>query len=181
MNSIPTFASHERDDGFTLVETVVAMSIVSIALLAINQSLAFGLQHSSDGISQARSLSLAQSYIEEISAKRYSESTPVGGVPACSSTTTPCGPLGPDSGEARPDFDDVDDFDGLVDAPPRDALNSIRSGYESYQAEISVRYLTAAEITLLGLDDTTDAKRLSIRITPPARDPEEFVALYGNF
>lgn len=169
------------NSGFTLVETVIAISIVSIALLAISQSLAFGLQHSSDGISQARSLYLAQSYFEEIGAKRYSETTPLGGVPACSPATTACGGIGPEAGETRPDFDDIDDFDGLVDSPPRNAEDNPRAGYESYRVDISVRYLTASEVTSLGIDDTTDAKRVLVRVTPPARDPEDFVALHGNF
>lgn len=168
-------------NGFTLVETVITISIVSIALLAISQALSFGLQHSSDGISQARTVNLAQSYFEEISAKRYAEGTPVGGVPACSSTTTPCGAIGPESGESRTSYDDVDDYDGLLDQPPKDSQDTVRTGYESYQVAIDVRYLLSSEVSALGVDDTTDAKRVTVEVTPPGQGPQEFVTLFGNF
>lgn len=178
MNSLEHQA---RAAGFTLVETVITISIVGIALLAISQALSFGLAHSSDGISQARTVNLAQAYFEEISAKRYSETTPAGGIPACSAATTACGPLGSDAGESRTTYDDIDDFDGLLDTPPRDALGNLRSGYESYSVSIAVRYLSPAEVSALGFDDPTDAKRISVQVTPPAQGPEEFVAVYGNF
>lgn len=178
MNNAPI---HPKAIGFTLVEAVITISIVSIALLAISQALSFGLQHSSDGIGQARTVNLAQAYFEEISAKRFAEATPAGGVPACSATTTPCGSIGPEASETRSTYDDIDDFDGLADAPPRDAQGNLRPGYESYSVDIAVRYLTAAEVVDLGIDTTTDAKRISVQITPPAREPQEFVAIHGNF
>ena len=160
---------------------MVTIAIMSIALLAISQALAFGLQHSSDGISQARTLHLAEAYLEEISAKKFDHSTPPGGVPACSATTIACSSSGPETGESRTTYDDIDDFDGLIEQPPRDALGNIRAGYESYRVEIDVRFLSTAEFTAIGLDETTDAKRVSVQITPPAQDPQEFVALHGNF
>lgn len=167
--------------GFTLVELVITISIMSIALLTISQSLAFGVQHSSDGISQSRTLHLAQAYLEEISAKRYSEATPSGGVPPCSPTTVACGSTGPEASELRTTFDDIDDYDGLIEQPPRDAQGNLRAGYESYRVAVTVRYLTAAEVTALGLDDTTDAKKVLVQVTPPAQTPQEFVSVYGNF
>lgn len=170
-----------QQSGFTLVEAVITISIVSIALLAISQALSFGLQHSSDGMGQARTVNLAQAYFEEISAKRFAEATPPGGIPACSSVTTACGSIGSETGETRSTYDDIDDFDGLVDAPPRDAQGNPRPGYDSYSVAIAVRYVTASEVTDLGVDATTDAKRVSVQITPPARDTQEFVAIHGNF
>jgi len=167
--------------GFTLVEAVITIAIMSIALLAISQALAFGLKHSSDGISQARIVNLAQAYFEEISAKRFAEATPTGGVPACSGSTTPCGVIGPESGESRATYDDVDDFDGLLDSPPRDALGNVRAGYESYSVAIDVRYLLGAEVSATGADDTTDAKRVALEIQAPGQTPQKFVTVYGNF
>jgi len=167
--------------GFTLVEAVITIAIISVALLAISQALAFGLRHSSDGISHARTINLAQAYFEEISAKRYAETTPVGGVPACSPSTIACGSIGPEAGESRDTFDDVDDYDGLLDSPPRDALGNTRPAYESYSVAISVRYLSNTEVSATGADDVTDAKRVAVEVTAPGQEAQEFVAVYGNF
>ena len=126
-------------------------------------------------------MNLAESYFEEISAKRYAESTPSGGIPACSTATTPCGSIGSESGESRTSYDDIDDYDGLTESPPRDALGNLRPGYDSFSVSISVRYLSSAEVSDLGADDPTDAKRISLQISSPTGGVQDFVTIYGNF
>ena len=91
----------QRRAGFTLVEAVIAMAIVSIALVTISQMLAFGIGRSSDGLSATRSVRLAESYLEEIMGRKYAEPTPDGGVPPCSASSIACGPIGSDSGASR--------------------------------------------------------------------------------
>ncbi len=170
-----------RCAGFTLVEAVVTMVILSIAALAMGQTLGLAFSKSSDGLWQARSVALAQSYLEEIMGHRYDEATPVGGVPACAPGTTPCSAIGPESGESRPTFDDVDDYHGLADAPPQDSDGNSWPVFAGYAAAVTVRYVTAAEVTSLGLDTTTDAKVVTVAITPPGRDPLTFTVLRANF
>lgn len=167
--------------GFTLVEAVLTMVILSIAALAMGQTLGLAFSHSSDGIWQARSVALAQSYMEEIMSHRYDDATPVGGVPACSASTTACSAVGPESGEVRSTFDDVDDYDGLLDAPPTDSEGAAWPLFTGYSAAVSVRYLTAGEVTGLELDDVTDAKVVTVSITPPGRDSMDFSVLRANF
>lgn len=167
--------------GFTLVEAVLTMVILSIAALAMSQALGFAFVHSSDGLWQARTVALAEAYLEEAAARRYDEATPAGGVPACSPTTVACSTIGPDTGESRATYDDVDDYDGLSESPPQDAQGNVRTAFASYRVEMSVRYLTPGEVTALRLDATTDAKRISVTIVPPGRTSQTFTQLRGNF
>lgn len=169
--------------GFTLVELVVTMVLISIAVLGISQALAFAISHQSDGIWQAKAVALAESYIEEIMARRYDEVTPLGGVPPCAPGGTPCtaaGSLGSD-GEPRAQYDDVDDYDGVDDLPPLDADGNPRAQYAGYRVQVTVDYADAAQVAALGMDDVTDAKLVTVVVTPPGRGPMAFPAVRGNY
>ena len=80
-----------KADGFTLVELVVTMVVISIAVLGISYALSFAFSRQSDGLWQAKSVALAESYLEEIMARRYDEVTPLGGVPRFRRGAQPAG------------------------------------------------------------------------------------------
>lgn len=175
-------AKRAEADGFTLIELVVAMLILAIAGLGVTYALSLGLRHQSDPMAQSKAVALAEAYMEEILARRYDEHSPVGGVPPCSPSTTACSAAGAfDDGETRANFDDVDDYDGLVEQPPLDANGSPRVGYDSYQVSVSVRYPTAAQIAAFGLDNATDAKLVTVTVTTPDGGSTSFGAVRGNF
>ena len=176
-----TVARRPRVTGFTLVEAVLTMVILSIAALAMSQALGFAFVHSSDGLWQARTVALAEAYLEEATARRFDEATPAGGVPPCSLATSACGAIGPEAGESRPTFDDVDDYDGLDEAPPQDAQGNPRTAFSNYRVTMAVRYLDAAEVADLGVDATTDVKHVTVTIIPPGRSPQTFTQLRANF
>lgn len=168
--------------GFTLIELVVTMLIISIAALGVLYSLGLGLRHQSDSLWQAKAVALAQSYMEEILARRYDEHSPPGGPPPCSTTTTACSPFGAfGDGEPRAEFDDVDDYDGLIEQPPRDVYGNPRSDYDSYRVTVSVAYADAAQIASFGLDTGTDAKVVTVTVSTPEGGALTFSALRGNF
>lgn len=168
--------------GFTLVELVLTMVIISIAVLGVMSSLSFAVSHQSDGLWQAKAVALAHSYFEEIDARRYDENTPNGGVPPCSVATVACSSaVNFDDGEARAAFDDVDDYDGLNDSPPLDPLGATRPGYERYRVEIDVAYVDAAQVIALGLDEASDAKLITVTVTPPNGAALTFAQLRGNY
>ena len=169
-----------RHQGFTLVELIVTMLLMSIAVLGISQALAFGLRHQSDAIWQVKSVALAETYLEEILARGYDENTPSGGVPACSPTTAPCS-LTFDDGESRPEFDDVDDYDGLNESPPRDAEGLVRTGYDGYRVQVAVRYVNAGEVAAFGMDDVSDAKVITVTVSSPSSTDMGFAVLKANF
>ncbi|NJN52656.1 MAG: prepilin-type N-terminal cleavage/methylation domain-containing protein [Gammaproteobacteria bacterium] len=176
--------THARDfgsRGFTLVEVVIAMLLISIAALGISYVLGIGFRHQSDALWQSKAVALAQAYHEEIASRRFDENSPLGGVPPCSASTTACSlATAFDDGELRATFDDVDDYDGLHDAPPLDSQGVIRSGYDSFTVGVTVTYADAALMAALGLDDATDAKRIRVTVSSPEGNLV-FTALRGNY
>lgn len=170
-----------REAGFSLVELVVTMVVISIAVLGITNALSFAFAHQSDGLWQAKSVALAESYLEEIMARRFDEATPLGGVPACSPVTVPCSAVGVD-GEPRAEFDDVDDYHGIDDMPPVDANGNPLAEYPGFRVQVTVAYADAAQVAALGLDATTDAKLVTVLVTPPGgKSTMEFPMLRTNF
>ena len=170
-----------RELGFTLVELIVTMVVISIAVLGITNALSFAFAHQSDGLWQAKSVALAESYLEEIMARRFDEATPLGGVPPCAPTTVACSAVGVD-GEARTEFDDVDDYHGVDDSPPLDVNGNPRLEYAGYRVQVTVAYLDALQVSALGLDASTDAKLVTVRVTPPGvGSAMEFPMLRTNF
>jgi MSHA pilin protein MshD len=167
--------------GFTLIEVVVTMLIISIAALGVMYSLGLGLRHQSDALWQAKAVALAESYMEEILARRYDEQSPLGGEPPCSTTIACSAPGAFDDGESRAEFDDVDDYDGLVEQPPRDVSGNPRADYDSYRVAVTVAYPNPTQIASLGLDTGTDAKLVTVTVSTPEGGAMTFSALRGNF
>ncbi len=168
--------------GFTLVEMIVTILIIAIASVGITSSLSFALAHQSDGIWRTKAVALAQAYAEEIMARRFDENTPNGGLPACSTATVNCSTSANfDDGETRPEFDDVDDYDGLNDLPPVDAQGNVRTGYNNYRVQVAVAYPTGAQMTAFGLSTATDAKIVTLSVTAPGQAPMAFSLLRSNF
>ncbi|WP_158070052.1 prepilin-type N-terminal cleavage/methylation domain-containing protein [Motiliproteus sp. MSK22-1] len=167
--------------GFTLVELVVTIAIMSIALLGVAYSLQFSAQRSADPLWQSKTIKLVQAYLDEILTKRYDELTPIGGVPACSLCSSTLGTDGPVGTETRGGgantFDDVDDYHTLNNKPPIDAAGNLRSEYANYQVEVNVSYAGSA----LGLSNNHFAKKIEITVTPPGQPPLVFSVYRGNY
>ena len=170
-----------RSRGFTLVELVVTMLIISIAGLGVMYSLGLGVRHQSDALWQAKAVALAESYMEEILARRYDEQSPLGGVPPCATVVACSGPGAFSDGETRAEFDDVDDYNGLIEQPPRDAYGNPRPDYDSYRVAVAVAYPDAARIASLGLDTGFDAKLITVTVSTPEGGAMTFSAVRGNF
>ena len=159
--------------GFTLVELVITIAVLSVALLGVAYSLQYSAQHGSDTLWQTKTVELAQAYSDEILSKRYDELTPVGGAPLCGSCSlTSSFGSGQDAIEevrglylsvATNNFDDVDDYHLLDNNPPIDAQGAERSEYAGFRVQVSVSYAG----TDLGLDSNENAKLIRIVITPP--------------
>jgi MSHA pilin protein MshD len=165
-----------------MIELALTIAIVAIAGVTLLRATGFLLAHQSDALGSARSSALARAYLDEIAARRYDEATPQGGIPPCSAASTPCSaPSAFDDGESRDLFDDVDDFDGISDSPPRDAAGVPLDGFDGYRVDVEVRYADATTITQLGLDDATDAKLVTVSVTPPGGSPEPFTRIHANW
>ena len=92
-----------RRHGLTIVECLVAMTILSVIVLVTCHTLAAGHEHIHYGDRVATAARLGSDMLEEIAARDYRD--PV----------TPAN-FGPEAGEARAQFDDVDDYNGYAEA-----------------------------------------------------------------
>ncbi len=182
-----------KQGGLTLIEMVLTILILSIALVMISSMLAGGLGRTSDTTQELRSVALAQSYLDEILGKRFDENSAPRGIPPCSGTCTAEGSFGPDGGEQREDYDDVDDYHGLDEGdgqvnPLQDAAGATRTGYDNFRVQVSVRYIDiGAEEASLGvaandLDDNEDAKLITVTVSyTAAADGVSYSAYKANF
>ncbi len=166
----------DKQSGLTLIEMVLTIVILAISIITITGMLSGGVGRSADTTLELRSASLAQSYLDEILGKRFDEQSSPRGIPPCRTNCTDAIDFGPDS-EVRARFDDVDDYDGLVEGegeanPLQDSEGNPRTGYENFRVEISVRYMDIGAsgeeenlaVAANDLDDNEDAKLITVTV-----------------
>lgn len=156
--------------GFTLIETLVFIVVVSIALGSLMQVYNQSVSQSVDPIVRVRLLELAQSKLDEVVARKYDHNTPSGGIPACNSAggTTCTAVLGREGSEscATPaGLNDVDDFNGCTDTP-----------YSNYTRTVTVY----AAGTDLGLS-SGNAKRIEVTVTLAGGETLTLSSYRANF
>ncbi len=170
-----------RTGGFTLIEIIVMIVLVSIAMVGVMAAYQHSQRHGSDPVHQTRALKLAQAMFDEILGKRFDENSGQGGVPRCNSTdpgARACSTsYGPDGGETRALYDDVDDYHGLDVSPPTDANGTVLAGYSGFRLRVQV----AADGNALAGLNNADAKRIDVIVTTPRGNDFTFSAYRVNF
>lgn len=189
--------------GITLVEMVVTIIILAIALTGVTVMLSRGIGGSGDVLVETRAVALAQSYLQEITGRRFDENSDPRGIPPCwtgepglddCSLDADFGE-GVDPGEGtRPRYDDVDDYDSLDegwnsenDDPLFDADGEERTGYDSFRVQVTVRYIdpgSGGEEENLGdnLTAPEDAKLITVTVSHPQEpDGWDFSVYKTNF
>ena len=171
--NLKTFSS-----GYSLIELIITIVLTSIVMVIFYGVFAQNQVKSASPVMQVKAAELAQAYLEEISLRRFHENSPAGNTPPCNSPAAPpCTlfALGGD-GEARAQFDDVDDYHFLDEQPPQDALGNPRNGFNGFRAQVNVSYA--------GVDfglPAQDLKRIEVTITIPDGSRWVFSSYKGNF
>ncbi len=168
----------QKQLGVTLVELVISIVIISIAMVAVMSSFSVSISKSADPLWRNKSLKLAQLYLDEILAKNYDHNAPVGGIPAV--TNPSCASLGADGTETRTTYNDVDDYNGLLDSPPILLAGTIDSSYNDYSVAVSVE-CDGDTVGATGTVADNHAKKITVEITPPNQGPVTFAVYKGNF
>ena len=165
-------------NGFTLVELVITIIITSIALVMFAGIYTSIQSNSVSPVLQVKAAELAQAYLEEISLKRFDENSPIGNQFRCDQATQPVcsNTLINEEGGTRALFDDVDDYNGLNESPPRDALGNIRNGFDNYSVNVSVSYAGADQGFTV-----RDLKRIEVTVSSPDNSQFVFSLYKGNF
>ncbi|MBV1919345.1 MAG: hypothetical protein KUG73_01580, partial [Pseudomonadales bacterium] len=156
---------------------------ISIALAAILGVFSSSMSRSADPMWRNKAIKLAQLYLDEVLSKKYDENTPVGGVPAAGSggvgvpALTACVSLGPEAGETRSTYDDVDDYDGLTDSPPVAVNGALDGSYGNYAVSVVV----ICDGTAVSVNGNQHAKKIKVTVTPPAQGAMDFYTYKGNY
>lgn len=109
-----------QQQGATLVEVVISIVVIAIAVSAVLGLLSTSVGRSADALIVTQGVSIANAYLEEISLKPFTD------------------PDGSDGEALRVDFDDVDDYNGLVDAGAADQFGNPIAGLGGYTVSVAV-------------------------------------------
>ena len=142
----------KRHRGFTLVELVIAIIIFAVAMAAFMLVVGDSIVRSADPMLRAQASSIGHAYLEEIMSKSY----------------TP----GPGTG-SRDLYDDVQDYDGLVDNGAHDINDQPIGGLEQYTITVSV---TADSVGSTG----QSMLRIQVDVASPNGDAVSMVGYRGN-
>jgi len=173
--------------GFTLIEIVLTIVILG-AVAGILVPFFNAIVHSPDPAIRERAISLGQAMMDEIMAKRWDENTPMGGGPlntveSTRGSTAPAATLGPD-GEARIDFDDVDDYNDLTEINNFTDQNGAAFVLNGYDRHVEVRYIASntnpIDQNTPAAGGTTDTKLVVVTVTSPLGEIFNFVAVACN-
>jgi len=165
-----TLARLYRDQrGVTLIDLIVTIIILAIAVPPMVGVFITSTRNSTFGVNMARANHLASNLLEEIRSKRWDENTG-----AASAT------LGPE-GETRSTYDDVDDFHGLNETPPKDSLGVAMSGTTGFRQQVSVCYVASTDLnTCLG-SGTSNYKQITVTVTDVQGRVTPMVTVISSF
>jgi MSHA pilin protein MshD len=166
--------------GFTLIETVVGIVVLSIAF-SIFTTLIYPLANqSAEQVHQIRAAELGQSMINEILGKAFDENSDMsGGAQRCGelnvAACTVSNLLGADS-ESRATFDDVDDYNqlSLIESSLEDNLDDIYIGYQIYVEVIN-------DSNYSGGSDSNDNNFTAKLITVTVTTPQDFNFVFSVY
>ncbi len=173
--------------GFTLIEVIFGIVLMSIVLTIVTGLLAPQARQSADPIIQVKANEIGQAMMNEILGRSFDENSRRSppfircGETGFSGCTTPAN-LG-DDGETRAGYDDVDDFIGnYATADLQNSLGqNLQNDYLGFSLSVNVVY----DDDVNGVADTTGnfnrLKLVTIEVTAPTGDVYGFAAYKGNY
>jgi MSHA pilin protein MshD len=128
--------------GATLIELIISIVVIAIAASAVLGVLSSTVGRSADAMVMSQAVAIAEAYLEEITLKSFDD------------------PDGVDGEAARPDFDDVNDYHGLVDNGARDQFGTPLAPLAQYTVTVTV----APTAALTGVPGAA-VERIDVQVT----------------
>lgn len=175
----PSLFTNSR--GFTLIEIIIGIVVLSISLSIVSTLIAPAEQQSADQIHQVKAAELGQSLLNDISSRAFDENSDMaGGLVRCGEESILCSTvMGPETilgiTETRATFNDVDDFHGYSEQFNAQG-EGLHSSYSNFTINITVEYDGAS----LGLADDA-AKLITVTVTTPLGTEIKFATHKANF
>lgn len=152
----------DRRRGFTLIELIVAIVILGLVSTTLVHVIGESVRARMVARDRAVGIELARSLLEEILSQAFEDPDEASG-----SFATEEG--------SRSTFDDVDDYDGLHEAPPTDASGVAIAGAAQFARDVVVRNVLVADPDAPMSDGSTDLKRIEVIVV----GNDETLRLYG--
>ena len=163
-----------NQQGLTLIELIVAMVVISVALVGVMSVINYTTLHSADPVLRHQAIAIAEAYMEEIVLKSFCE-------PDQTSTECEENPC-PDSEASRDLYDNVCDYNGLPDKDVRNPDGNLIPDLEPYKVEVSI---SKQGVTATGFDDPSappyDALRVDVTVTDPANESLTLTGYRANY
>ncbi len=145
--------TRDRQRGVTLIELIVAITIVSIAATTILGTMGTVASRSADAMIQQQAIAIGQAYLDEILQRWVVD------------------PNGTPPNTGRGSWDLVDQYNGLTDTGARDQFNNAIAALSAYNVSVAV----VASSALPGIASTA-VRRVDVTVT---RAPNVTVTLSG--
>lgn len=160
-------AHRARQLGLSLVELVMFIVVLGLALTAVLKVFNQATATSVDPQMRRQALAIAESLMEEVQLMPFTfcgaSDANVATAQSVSGCATSPEAIGPESGETRGNFDNVNDYHGLSMTGIVDITNSPVPGLSGYSASVRVVADALGSITAA----SGDALRISVSVTAP--------------
>ena len=133
-------------DGFTLVELIIAIVIISVALTGTLLAINMGSKYSADPMINRQASAIAQAYMDEILTKSFPTGFPCAAPP----------------GGGRSVYTNICDYQGLSDTGAKDQFGNAIAGLSGYNVAVNVDGTTATMGTLTA---GTQVVRVDVTVT----------------
>jgi len=150
--------------------TLAAIILLSLVILRVTTNFLFTEEVLMESKFGVLGISLATSMMEKATGKPFDEESDSGTI----LTLTDLSSIGPDPGEVYPNFDDFDDYDGLlkIDSSMPSAI---------YKIECNVNFVNTADLDGYSAAKTWH-KKLKIQVTTKSsKDTIEMETIYSYF
>jgi MSHA pilin protein MshD len=139
--------------AFTLIEAAVSCVIVGVMLSAALTTAGAARAREQKAIDRQKGVFLAQSLLAEILDKAYIDpgAAPVFGLESG------------EVGQPRSVYNDVDDYSGLNESPPKYADGTAIPGYSRWSRSVTVQWVTAANLATVSATDT-GLKKITVTV-----------------
>ena len=149
----PRVRGRGSQQGVTLIELIIAITIVAIGVTSILGALSVASSRSADSMVQQQAVSVAQAYLDEILQRWVVD------------------PNGTPSASGRANWDIVDAYNGLADVGARDQFGNAIAALSTYNVSVSV--VNSSGLSGIG---AAAVRRIDVTVT---RAPNVTVTLSG--
>lgn len=142
--------------GISLVEVTISMVIVSIMSLGVIQMTTVSARTRALSMERVRALTLANDLLAEIQTKHWAD--PDSGVTSFGVRVDEY------NGKTRTAYNDVDDYDGWSQSPPREIHGDDIPGFDGWTRSVTVEYAAVSGNTVVTSGSFEPGKLITVTV-----------------